>query len=117
MNRNTIWAAAAIAAAAALPLAAAHGQSLGDMATDASDSLDAVGPLLSIFFYIIGAAITGFGLLKFKRHVDNPQQVSLANCFVTVAVGAGLIFSPFVINSVAGTFGGEGTQVERPTFQ
>ena len=46
--------------------------SLGDMADEAAGDLQTVPGLIAIAFYIIGAAIVGFGLLKLKRHVDHP---------------------------------------------
>ena len=48
--------------------------SLGDMAKEAADDLESVPALLAVAFYIIGAAIVGFGLLKLKRHVDHPSR-------------------------------------------
>ena len=53
--------------------------SLGDMAKEAADDLEAVPALLAVAFYIIGAAIVGFGLLKLKRHVDHPQQTTIGS--------------------------------------
>ena len=63
-----LWIGAAFAGTAGPALAV----SLGDMAKKAAGDLEAVPALLGIAFYIIGAAIVGFGLLKLKRHVDHP---------------------------------------------
>ena len=46
--------------------------SLGDMAKEAADDLESVPTLLAVAFYIIGAAIVGFGLLKLKRPCGSP---------------------------------------------
>ena len=65
--------------------------SLGDMADKAAADLDAVPGLLAIGFYIVGAAIAGFGLLKLKRHVDHPQQTTLGSGLIAILIGVALI--------------------------
>ena len=61
--------------------------SLGDMAEKAAADLDAVPGLLAIGFYIVGAAVAGFGLLKLKRHVDHPQQTTLGSGLIAILSG------------------------------
>ncbi len=79
--------------------------SLGDMADKAAADLDAVPGLLAIGFYIVGAAIAGFGLLKLKRHVDHPQQTTLGSGLIAILIGVALIAAPAVINGLGDTFG------------
>ena len=90
--------------------------SLGDMAKEAADNLESVPALLSIAFYIIGAAIVGFGLLKLKRHVDHPQQTTIGSGLIAMLIGVSLIAAPAVINALGDTFGlgGGGQTVTRP---
>ena len=90
--------------------------SLGDMADRAAADLDAVPGLLAIGFYIVGAAVAGFGLLKLKRHVDHPQQTSLGSGLIAILIGVALIAAPAVINGLTDTFGlgGAAQTVSRP---
>ena len=90
--------------------------SLGDMAEKAAADLDAVPGLLAIGFYIVGAAVAGFGLLKLKRHVDHPQQTTLGSGLIAILIGVALIAAPAVINGLADTFGlgGADQTVSRP---
>ena len=82
--------------------------SLGDMAKEAAGDLETVPGLLAIAFYIIGAAIVGFGLLKLKRHVDHPQQTTIGSGLIAILIGVALIAAPAVINALGDTFGIDG---------
>ena len=79
--------------------------SLGDMAEAAAGDLETVPLLIAIAFYIIGAAIVGFGLLKLKRHVDHPQQTTIGSGLIAILIGVALIAAPAVINALGDTFG------------
>ena len=79
--------------------------SLGDMAKEAADDLESVPALLAVAFYIVGAAIVGFGLLKLKRHVDHPQQTTIGSGLIAILIGVSLIAAPAVINALGDTFG------------
>ena len=79
--------------------------SLGDMAKEAADDLESVPALLAVAFYIIGAAIVGFGLLKLKRHVDHPQQTTIGSGLIAILIGVALIAAPAVINALGDTLG------------
>ena len=79
--------------------------SLGDMAKEAADDLEAVPTLLAVGFYIIGAAIVGFGLLKLKRHVDHPQQTTIGSGLIAILIGVALIAAPAIINALGDTLG------------
>ena len=82
--------------------------SLGDMADEAADDLETVPGLIATAFYIIGAAIVGFGLLKLKRHVDHPQQTTIGSGLIAMLIGVALIAAPAVINALGATFGVDG---------
>ena len=82
--------------------------SLGDMADEAASDLETVPGLIAIAFYIIGAAIVGFGLLKLKRHVDHPQQTTIGSGLIAILIGVALIAAPAVINALGDTFGIDG---------
>ena len=83
--------------------------SLGDMAKEAAGDLETVPGLIAIAFYIIGAAIVGFGLLKLKRHVDHPQQTTIGSGLIAILIGVALIAAPAVINALGATFGVDGS--------
>ena len=89
----------------ALTAAPALAVSLGDMADKAAADLETVPTLLAIGFYIVGAAIAGFGLVKLKRHVDHPQQTTLGSGLIAILIGVALIAAPAVINGLGDTFG------------
>ena len=82
--------------------------SLGEMAEAAADDLETVPGLIAIAFYIIGAAIVGFGLLKLKRHVDHPQQTTIGSGLIAILIGVALIAAPAIINALGATFGVDG---------
>lgn len=90
--------------------------SLGDMAEQAARDLEAVPAFLAIGFYIVGAAVVGFGLLKLKRHVDHPQQTTLGSGIIALLIGVALIAAPAIINGLIDTFGlgGAAPTVVRP---
>ena len=79
MRRNVMTKAIGLAVlgawAAARPALAV---SLGDMAQRAASDLEAVPAFLAIGFYIVGAGVVGFGLLKLKRHVDTRSRPASA---------------------------------------
>ena len=106
----TLWAGGLLRTPPALAV------SLGDMADKAATDLDAVPALLAIGFYIVGAAVAGFGLLKLKRHVDHPQQTTLGSGLIAIPIGVALIAAPAVINGLVDTFGlgGAVQTVSRP---
>ena len=90
--------------------------SLGDMARQAAADLETVPALLAIAFYIVGAGVVGFGLLKLKRHVDHPQQTGLGSGLIAILVGAALLAAPALINGLSDTFGlgGADRTITRP---
>lgn len=90
--------------------AMAAAQSLSDIITNLQDNILTLGPLLTIISYIAGIAFAIAGIVKFKAHKDNPQQVALSVPIVYICVGAGLLFLPTVMSSAGTTvFGSEAT--------
>ena len=91
--------------------------SLGDMAQEAATDLDVVPLFLEIAFYLVGIAIVCFGLFRIKKHMDQPQQVSLGSAAVAIVIGVAIIMMPVVITGVAETFGADGGgTVQRSRF-
>ena len=83
----------------------AFAQSLGDMAKSAEGDLDLVGGFLSIVFYLLGFLVVAFGLFRIKKHMDQPQQVTLSSAIVAILIGAAIILIPVVLNAIGETFG------------
>ena len=82
------WAGIAAGAIAARDAAAV---SLGDMAKNAEDDLNIVTGFLEIAFYLLGLLVVAFGFFRVKKHMDQPQQVSLASAIVAILIGAAII--------------------------
>lgn len=95
--------------------ASATAVSLGDMAQTAAADLEVVPVFIELAFYLVGVLIVGFALLKFKRHIDQPQQSTLGSGIIALVVGVALIAAPAVINGLSDTFGLGGQQtINRP---
>ena len=87
----------------------ARAVSLGEMAQTAATDLETVPLFISIIFYLVGAAIFGFGLLKLKRHFDQPQASAIGGGIITLVVGALLIAAPALITGMVATLGLDGS--------
>ena len=118
MNKHLVpTPAAALAILAAHSVSPALAVSLGDMAAEGAANLEAIGPFVSAGFWIVGIIIAGIALLKLKRHFEHPQQGSVAAALIALAIGAGLIAAPSLINGLAETFGITGGEtVAKPKF-
>ena len=103
-----MWKRLAAAGAAALPAMPAFARSLGDMAKEAEADLRTMSGFLEIAFYLVGVLIVVFGFFRIKKHMDQPQQVSLASAIVAILIGAAIILTPIVIEGIADTFGATG---------
>jgi intracellular multiplication protein IcmD len=83
---------------------------IGGIATNISGSLSAVASLIGGAAYLAGLVFAVAGIIQFKAHKDNPQQVPLSKGVVLVAVGASLLFLPSLLSSAGSTlFGSSGT--------
>ena len=105
---STLLGAACLSGTSVWTAGSAFAVSLGDMADEAAGDLETVPGLIAIAFYIIGAAIVGFGLLKLKRHVDHPQQTTIGSGLIAILIGVALIAAPAVINALGATLGLDG---------
>ena len=96
----------------------AQDKSIGEIATEASTEILQATSLISVLFYVVGAILVGVGLLKIKRHSDQPQQVTLGSGLMWILIGVALIVAPWIINAVADTFGtdagGRGPGIKPP---
>ena len=66
---------------------AAVAKSLGEMAEDAERDLKIMTGFFEVAFYMLGILVFVFGLFRVKKHMDQPQQVSLWSAGVAMVVG------------------------------
>ena len=111
---------ARIATAVAVALAVLAGpvaaQTLGDMAEKATESIDAIGPLLASAFYVIGLVVIGWALLRLRQHFNQPDRNLLSGAVAGVIIAVGLFLTPALINNLAGSLNLQQQQLEKPKF-
>lgn len=78
---------------------ASSAQSIGDVALNASKSINGVQVMIQGACYMAGVALAGGSMFKFKAHKDNPQQTPLSTPIVMLAVAAGLLYLPSLMSS------------------
>ena len=84
---------------------------IGGMAHQVTSNLANVAKLITAGAYVAGFGFVVAGIVKFKAHKDNPQQVHISLAIVLVFVGAALIFVPSVFSTTGKTmFSGAPTQ-------
>lgn len=87
---------------------AAASKGVGDMSKDISTQLTSVASLLIVVAYVAGICFALAGVVQFKAHKDNPQQVPLSKPIVYLIVGACLLYLPSLIGASGQTiFGSE----------
>lgn len=85
-----------------------HTTNLVDLSKSITEQISTIAMLLSVTAYVTGVGFALAGILQFKTHKENPQQVPLSKPVVSVIVAACLLFLPNIL-SVSGTslFGSE----------
>ena len=111
MNKNNISVMGCLLFATLLPLSVFAGDSLGDVASNVTSSLSNVAKLINAASYVAGVAFALMGLLKFKAHKDQPQQIPLSQPIVLLAIAAGLVYLPSIIKTTGSTMWGGSAQV------
>ncbi len=88
----------------------ASGNDVASVATVVTTEFNAIAKLLSVTAYVAGVGFALAGILQFKAHKENPQQVPLSKPVVMVVVAGCLLFLPTILN-IAGSslFGGSQT--------
>lgn len=92
-------------AGAAVWMENAFAISLGKMAERAGQDAALVSGFLAIVFYLLGILVVAFGLFRIKKHMEQPQQVTLSSAIVAILIGAAIILIPVVLNAIGETFG------------
>ncbi len=86
-------------------------QTIGDVAGNVTKTMGNVGKLIVAASYVAGVGFALMGMLKFKAHKEQPQQVPLSQPIVLLAIAAGLIFLPSLLTTGGTTiFGTSGVQ-------
>lgn len=80
--------------------------SLGSVAETVTGSMTNVAKLITAASYVAGVGFAMMGMLKFKAHKDNPTQVPLSQPIVLLAIAAGLVFLPNLIDTGGATIWG-----------
>lgn len=100
-----------IANAAGMSGGGAGAAGIGKMASQVTGNLGNIAKLITAGAYVAGFGFVVAGIVKFKAHKDNPQQVHISLAIVLVFVGAALIFVPSVFKTTGATmFSGAPTQ-------
>lgn len=79
------------------------GDDLGKVADNITSTMSSVGKLIVAASYVAGVGFALMGMLKFKAHKDQPQQVPLSQPIVLLAIAAGLVFLPSLITTSGAT--------------
>lgn len=120
MRQAWVWLCVVVALAWADLTVWAQDKSVGDLAEEAAQDIMATTGLISVLFYVVGVILVGVGLLKLRRHSDQPQQVTLGSGIMWIVIGVALIAAPWIINALAETFGvdagGSGPAIDRPAL-
>ena len=109
LNLGNAWlqAGASISTYLMATNAMASSNDIGQIATAFGQTTTGFASIASGGSYVAGAFMGMRGMLKLKAHAENPSQTGLGIGAGSVAVGAGLIGLPFIINSVLSTGGGD----------
>ncbi|MGD0465979.1 MAG: DUF6750 family protein [Gammaproteobacteria bacterium] len=93
-----------------LAIAGSTAQSLGGIVGNVQSNILTIVSLLIIVAYVAGVGFALAGILQFKAHKDNPQQVPLSKPIVFIAVAACLLFLPAIMSTAGKTvFGSNAT--------
>jgi intracellular multiplication protein IcmD len=84
------------------------------LASQVTTQANAIATLLNVAAYVAGVGFALAGILQFKAHKENPQQVPLSKPIVMIVVAACLLFLPTIMN-IAGQslFGSSGQQASK----
>jgi intracellular multiplication protein IcmD len=96
---------------------ATSGLAIGDVAMNASKSINGVQVMIQGACYMAGVALAGGSMFKFKAHKDNPQQTPLSTPIVMLAVAAGLLYLPSLMTTAGQSLWGGSQNSSAITYQ
>ncbi len=109
--------ASGIAVAMIPELAYADPKTIGDVAMQASKSINGVQVMIQGACYMAGVALAGGSMFKFKAHKDNPQQTALSVPIVMLAVAAGLLYLPSLMSTAGDSLWGGTQKSDKVSYQ
>lgn len=99
---------AVAALAVALMSRAALADGVGDMTVSTAFEIQDFAGLISTVAYVAGGAFGIGSVMKLKQHADDPRGTPLKHGVMGLFGSAMLVSLPFVIDSMARTFGADG---------
>lgn len=110
--------AAAAFVAAGSGLRSAQAVTLGELAEDTSTMIEDVMGLAQWVFYALAIFVSGWAILRFKAHVENPQRGGLAMPVVGILVAVALAGAPALIDAIVEGIGlDRDPGLQKPKFQ
>ncbi len=85
-------------------------QTIGTLAEQMVTSIAPIVDLIVAVCYVAGIGFAGAGVLKFKQHKENPQQVTLGVPFMLLFIGIALVWLPTLITTTGATMFGTGAE-------
>lgn len=73
-----------------------YGASLGGITGNLIGPATGLGHMMNAVCYVIGLGFLLVGLLQYKYHRENPQQVKISTPIVLVLIGVIMIAVPFI---------------------
>lgn len=89
---------------------AATAANIGEVASNLSSSLGAVGTMLATASYVIGIGMFMVAVFQLKQHKENPTQTPLSKPMLFFVVAASLLFMPTLMGVSAGSLFGTGAK-------
>lgn len=83
---------------------------IGEVASNLSSSLGAVGTMLATASYVIGIGMFMVAVFQLKQHKENPTQTPLSKPMLFFVVAASLLFMPTLMGVSAGSLFGTGAK-------
>lgn len=93
-----------------------HAATLKDIFDDLARSLQSVPTFLSILCYIVGIYLVFSGVVYTNKAKNYPQQAEMSTGIWRIIIGVVLLILPFIINSIAESFGASSTTLSKPVF-
>jgi len=104
--RTALKSTTCMALALSPAIALATTSTLGTLAANVVGTFSQIVSLITAISYVAGMGFALAGIMKFKSHRDNPQQVPLSAPIVLVIVAAALLFMPAILKTTGATIFG-----------
>ena len=94
---------------------ACAGKTLGNMASNITNSFTALTKLITAGSYLAGLGFSIGAIMKFKQHKDNPTQIPIGTPIALIFIAAALLFLPSILGVAGATMFGTGGKTAGPT--